>query len=104
MAKRHGLSREKCEKAVIYVKDLAGDPIDKPDHHEEEVYTWPTPHPARSLPLASGFSGDRPQVILDLYYRHIVVTLLRDPQGDPRRILIEFMCEFTKQFLGSKEV
>jgi hypothetical protein len=51
----------------------------------------------------AGFSGNRPQAILDLRYRHIVVSLLRDPKGGPHRILIEFTCEFTKQFLGVKE-
>ena len=51
----------------------------------------------------AGFSGNRPQAVLHLYYRHIVVTLLRDPKGGPHRILIEFTYEFTKQFLGAKE-
>jgi hypothetical protein len=31
------------------------------------------------------------------------VTLLQDPNGGPYRILIEFTCEFTKQFLGIKD-
>lgn len=53
--------------------------------------------------LLAGFSGNRPQAILDLCYRHIIVSLLRNPKGGPHRILIEFTCEFTKQFLGVKE-
>ena len=40
---------------------------------------------------------------LNLCYYHIVVTLLRDPKGGPHRILIEFTCEFTKQYLGMKD-
>lgn len=51
----------------------------------------------------AGFSGNRPQALLNLRYRDIVVTLLRDPDGGRHRILIEFTCEFTKQFLGVKD-
>ena len=40
---------------------------------------------------------------LTLCYRHIVVTLLRDPEGGPRQILFEFTYEFTKEYLGSKD-
>ncbi|KAI9761350.1 MAG: hypothetical protein M1840_001974 [Geoglossum simile] len=51
----------------------------------------------------AGFSGNCPQALFNLQYRDIVVTLLRDPNGGPHRILIEFTCEFTKQFLGVKD-
>ncbi|KAI9764678.1 MAG: hypothetical protein M1839_005790 [Geoglossum umbratile] len=51
----------------------------------------------------AGFSGNRPQALLNLRYQDIVVTLFRDPNGSPHRILIEFTCEFTKQFLGVKD-
>jgi hypothetical protein len=51
----------------------------------------------------AGFSANRPQAVLDLCYRHVVVSLLRDPTGGPHRILLEFTYEFTKQFLGMKE-
>jgi hypothetical protein len=50
-----------------------------------------------------GFSANRTQAVLDLCYEHIVVSLLRDPEGGPHRILLEFTYEFTKQFLGTKE-
>ena len=49
------------------------------------------------------FSANRPQAVLDLCYRHITVTPLRDPLGGPHRILLEFTYEFTKQFLGTKD-
>lgn len=52
----------------------------------------------------AGFSGNRPQAVLSLCYRHIIVTLLQDPNGGPHNILIEFTYEFTKQFLGTKEM
>jgi hypothetical protein len=51
----------------------------------------------------AGFSGNRPQALLNLRYRDLIVTLLRHPNGGPHRILIEFTCEFTKQFLGQKD-
>ena len=49
------------------------------------------------------FSGNRPSALLNLRYSDIVVTLLRDPSGGPHRILIEFTCEFTKKYLGTKD-
>jgi len=52
----------------------------------------------------AGFSGNWPQAVLSLYYRHIIVTLLRDPNRGPHNILIEFIYEFIKQFLGTKEI
>ncbi|KAM3068918.1 hypothetical protein ACMFMG_004092 [Clarireedia jacksonii] len=42
--------------------------------------------------------------LLNLRYQDILVTLLRDPEGGPHRILIEFTPEFTKSFLGLKKV
>jgi hypothetical protein len=53
--------------------------------------------------LLAGFSANRPQALLDLCYRHIRVTLLRDPEGGPNQILLEFTFEFTKEYLGSKD-
>ena len=52
----------------------------------------------------AGFSRNRPQVLLNLCYCYIVVTLLRHPKGRPYCIVIEFTCEFTKQFLGQKDI
>lgn len=51
-----------------------------------------------------GFIASRPRAILDLYYRHIRATLLRDPNGGPNTILLEFTFEFTKSFLSIKDV
>jgi hypothetical protein len=49
------------------------------------------------------FSVNRPSALLKLRYGDIAVNLLRDPGGGPYRILIEFTCEFTKKYLGTKE-
>lgn len=51
----------------------------------------------------AAFSGNRPSSLLNLCYCHVVMTLLCDPKGRPHQILIEFMCEFTKQYLGMKD-
>lgn len=51
----------------------------------------------------AGRTTNRPQAILNLQYRHIQVSLLRDPQGGPHRIIIEFIFEFTKEWLGANE-
>jgi len=51
-----------------------------------------------------GFTANRPKAILGLCYRHFQVTLLRDPEGGPHRVLLEFNFEFTKEFLGIKDM
>jgi hypothetical protein len=51
-----------------------------------------------------GFTANRPQALLDLCYRHIRVTLLRDLEGGPHRVLLEFTFEFTKEYLGVKDM
>jgi hypothetical protein len=51
-----------------------------------------------------GFTANRPQALLGLCYRHIQVTLLGDPQRGPHRVLSEFSFEFTKDFLGIKDL
>ena len=50
-----------------------------------------------------GFTVNRISAILALQYKHIMVTLLRDPAGGPHRLLLEFTFEFTKEYLGMKE-
>jgi hypothetical protein len=62
--------------------------------HRVQLHLW--------LQLAC-FTANRPQALLDLCYRHIIVTLLRDPEGGPHRVLLEFTFEFTKQYLGLKD-
>ncbi|KAF2193597.1 C2H2 finger domain protein [Zopfia rhizophila CBS 207.26] len=53
--------------------------------------------------MQGGFiTANRPEALLKLQYQHIKVTILRDPQGGPHRILLELTYEFTKTFLGPK--
>jgi Protein of unknown function (DUF3435) len=55
-----------------------------------------------------GFTANRPTALLGLCYRHILATLLRDQEGgyedEYPRILLEFTFEFTKNFLGAKDM
>ncbi|KAF3481524.1 uncharacterized protein GIQ15_04283 [Arthroderma uncinatum] len=51
----------------------------------------------------AGFTANRPGALLKVRYQDIQVTLLRDPDGGPNNILIEFTPEFSKTFLGDKD-
>ncbi len=104
LAVKHKLTNQKREKMAVDVEDLAGilqtnltTTKKKYGHGRYRIQL------ALFLQLA-GFSANRPQAVLDLCYRHIIVTLMRDPQGGPHKILLEFTYEFTKQFLGAKEM
>ncbi|KAF2647078.1 hypothetical protein K491DRAFT_763865 [Lophiostoma macrostomum CBS 122681] len=46
----------------------------------------------------------RPQALLELRYKHIDASIVRDKGGGPDRFLLEFGFEFTKNFLGAKDV
>jgi hypothetical protein len=48
-------------------------------------------------------TASRPKALLNLCYRHIMITLIRDPEGGPHKIVPEFTFEFTKEYLGMKE-
>ncbi|CAG8980240.1 hypothetical protein HYALB_00009822 [Hymenoscyphus albidus] len=103
LVKKYGLSTEKREKTAMYIEDLAG-VLQTNLTTTRKKYT----HGRHRIQLAffhhlAAFSGNRPSAVLNLCYRHIIVTLLRDPKGGPHRILIEFTCEFTKQYLGMKD-
>lgn len=104
LAEKYGLTTEGHRKATAYVEDLAlvvetAAVTDRKKfghgRHRIELCLF--------LQLA-GFTANRPAAILDLCYRHIQVTLLRDPSGGPNRILLEFTFEFTKTFLGTTDV
>jgi Protein of unknown function (DUF3435) len=51
----------------------------------------------------AGFTLKQPSVILALQYKHLVVTILRDPAGGPYQLLLEFTFEYTKEYLGMKD-
>jgi hypothetical protein len=101
--KKHKLTKTKREKTAMYVEDLA-EYLQTNLTTTKKRYTHGRQRIHKALfGQLAGFSGNRPRVLLNLRYRDIIVTLLRDPNGGPHRILIEFTCEFTKQFLGVKD-
>ncbi|EED11909.1 conserved hypothetical protein [Talaromyces stipitatus ATCC 10500] len=103
LSKKYHLKKKGRAKSVMYVEDLA-------KVVETTVVTTRKKfgHGRHRIELClflqlAGLTTNRPQAILDLCYRHILVTLLRDPCGGPHRILIELTFEFTKEFLGAKD-
>ena len=52
----------------------------------------------------AGITGNRPEALVNLRYRHLKLTLIRDPDGGRPRLFVELTPEFTKGFLGSKDV
>jgi len=52
----------------------------------------------------AGFTANRPGALLELCYRHITASLLRDQGGGPNNFLLEFTFEFTKDYLGAKDM
>jgi hypothetical protein len=49
-------------------------------------------------------AGARPEATLQLRFRDIRVVLERDPEEGPHKLLIQFTPEFTKTYLGTKDV
>ncbi|OQD78924.1 hypothetical protein PENANT_c071G10263 [Penicillium antarcticum] len=51
----------------------------------------------------AAITGSRPGALLNLRYRDLMLTLIRDPSGGRPRLFIYMRPEFTKSFLGKKE-
>ncbi|KAJ5086714.1 hypothetical protein NUU61_008021 [Penicillium alfredii] len=104
LAKKHKLSSKGRDKTSLDVEDLT-------KVVETTISTTKKKfgHGRHRIELGlflqlAGLTTNRPQAILDLRYRHIRVSLLRDPHGGPHRIVIEFTFEFTKEWLGAKDM
>jgi hypothetical protein len=53
----------------------------------------------------AGITGNRPEALVELRYRHLKLSLIRDPDGGSRpRLFVELTPEFTKRYLGSKDM
>ncbi|CZS92472.1 uncharacterized protein RAG0_03051 [Rhynchosporium agropyri] len=53
----------------------------------------------------AGITGNRPEALVELRYRHLKLTLIRDPKGVGRpRLFVELTSEFTKRYLGAKDM
>ncbi|KAL6228990.1 hypothetical protein BDW75DRAFT_235532 [Aspergillus navahoensis] len=103
LAKKHNLSLKGRDKPPLDVKDLAK-VVETTISTTEKKFRHGRYHIELGLFLQlAGLTTNRPQAILNLRYRHIQVSLLRDPQGGPHRIVIEFTFEFTKEWLGAKD-
>ncbi|KAH6668376.1 hypothetical protein B0J14DRAFT_675079, partial [Halenospora varia] len=51
----------------------------------------------------AGITGNRPEALVQLRYRHLKLTLIRDHTHSRPRLFIELTAEFTKGFLGMKD-
>ncbi|KAH8663686.1 hypothetical protein BGZ60DRAFT_565713 [Tricladium varicosporioides] len=103
LAKKYRLTTKKRDNVAMYIEDLAG-VLQTNLTTTKQRYTHGRHRIQNSLFSQLGiFSGNRPSALLGLYYGDIAVTLLRDPSGGPHRLLIEFTCEFTKKYLGTKD-
>jgi hypothetical protein len=51
----------------------------------------------------AGITGNRPEALVQLRYRHLKLTLIRDHNNSRPRLFIELTAEFTKGFLGMKD-
>ena len=51
----------------------------------------------------AGITGNRPEALVDLRFRHLNLTLIRDPGTDRPRLFIELTTEYTKGYLGIKD-
>ena len=51
----------------------------------------------------AGITGNRPEALVQLRYRHLKLTLIRDHNNPRTRLFIELTAEFTKGFLGMKD-
>ncbi|KAE8374982.1 hypothetical protein BDV26DRAFT_268992 [Aspergillus bertholletiae] len=51
----------------------------------------------------AAITGSRPGALLNLRYRDLLLTLIRDPDGGRPRLFIYLTPQFTKTFLGEKE-
>ncbi|KAH6704302.1 hypothetical protein BKA61DRAFT_636094 [Leptodontidium sp. MPI-SDFR-AT-0119] len=53
----------------------------------------------------AGITGNRPEALVELRYRHLQLTLIRDRDGGNRpRLFVGLTPEFTKRYLGSKDM
>jgi hypothetical protein len=51
----------------------------------------------------AGYTGNRLEALLQLRYRHLNLTLVRDLESKYSCLVVEFTAEFTKGYLGMKD-
>lgn len=104
MVKDFGLQTKKREKVAMHVeylfevlKTLWASTEMAFDHERHRTQL-------SLIMLLAGITGSRPGALLALRYRDVQVTLIRDPAGGQRPlVLIELTYEYTKGYLGAKD-
>lgn len=100
LAKKHGSKKIGRDKACMHVEGLTL-VLQTILITTEKRYSHGRNRIQAQLYLQLGrFTANRPKALPGLCYWHIQVTLLRDPEGEPHRVLLEFTFQFTKGFLG----
>ncbi len=51
----------------------------------------------------AGIIGNRPEALVELRFRQLELTLIRDPNADRPRLFIQLTSEYTKGYLGIKD-
>jgi hypothetical protein len=106
VAEEKKLSHEKRESATMYVQDLA-------EFARVLLATTEMSFDSGWLRIElilfcqlAAITGNRPEALINLRYRHLKLTLIRDPTGQSGpypRLFIELTAEYTKTFLGMKD-
>jgi hypothetical protein len=104
LAKKHSLNARGKEKPCMYVEDQKEVLRTNLTTTEKRYKHGRIRMEIQLFLQLAGFTASRPDALLKLCYRHIAATLLRDPEGGPNRVLLEFTFEFTKDFLGAKDM
>lgn len=107
MAEEKGLKRGKRESSTMYVDDLvlylAGVLATTEMRFD---LGWLRVQFMLYCQLGA-ITGNRPEAIVNLRYRHLMLSFVRDPAdptGNHPRLFIELSPEYTKRFLGSKDM
>jgi hypothetical protein len=104
LAKKHGLKEHGKEKPCMYVEDQKKVLRTNLSTTKKRYQHGRIRMQIQEFLQLAGFFASRLDAILKLDYRHLKATLLRNPEGGPNRVLLEFTFEFTKDFLGAKDM
>jgi hypothetical protein len=104
VADQKGLDNSKRESATMYAEDLAEfSRVLLTTTQMTFAIGWLRVQQILFSQLA-GITGNRPEALVELRLRHLELTLIRDPSGGRPRLFIELSPQFTKGFLGLKDV
>jgi len=103
VADEKGLRNAKRESATMYVEDLAEflRVLLATSQMTFEI-GWLRVQLILFCQLA-GITGNRPEALVSLRFRHLNLTLIRDRYADRPRLFIELTAEYTKRYLGIKD-